>query len=54
MKVTFMTSKDNDDKRVMHSKSDDIEVMIGNGKGEVINKLFQSLLPIFRIINERF
>ena len=30
MKIKFMSSEDNDDKRLMHSESDNIEIMIGN------------------------
>ena len=39
-----MSSKDNDEERVMHSKNDNIKVMINNKTDEVIEKLFQSLL----------
>ena len=42
--VNFMSSKDNDEERVMHSKNDNIKVMINNKTDEVIEKLFQSLL----------
>ena len=44
--ISFISSKYNDEKRVMHSKRDNIEIKVKiNGKGdEVINKHFQSLL----------
>ena len=42
--INFMSSKDNDEERVMHSKNDNIKVMINNKTDEVIEKLFQSLL----------
>ena len=40
---SFISSKDNDKKHVMHSKSDNIKIMITNEAGELINKLFDSL-----------
>ena len=44
--VNFMSSKDNDEERVMQSKSDNIEmiIMINDKADEVIKELFQSLL----------
>ena len=30
MKVKFMPSKENDDKKSIHSKSDNVKIMIGN------------------------
>ena len=41
MEVNFMSSKDNDDKRIMHSKNDNID--------ETINDLFESLLSRYKI-----
>ena len=38
-----MSSKDNDEGRAMHSKSDDIEIMINDKADEVVENLFQSL-----------
>ena len=38
-----MCSKDNDEVHVMHSKSDNIEIMINNKADEVIEELSQSL-----------
>ena len=40
----FMSSKDNDAEGVLHSKGDNIEIMIIEKADEVIEKLFQSLL----------
>ena len=39
----FVTSKDNVKKHVMHSKSDNIEIMISDGADEVIKEIFDSL-----------
>ena len=52
-----MSSKDNDEERVMHSKGDNIEIMINDKADEVNKELFQSLLSWYQIrsenINER-
>ena len=39
-----MSSKDTDKKRIMHSKSDNIEIMINDKADEVIKGLSESLL----------
>ena len=39
----FISSIDNDEECVMHSKSDNIEIMINNEADEVIKELFDSL-----------
>ena len=38
------SSKSNDEERVMHSKSDNTELMISNNKDEVIEEFVVSLL----------
>ena len=38
---------DNDEECVMHSKSDNIEIMINDKAGEVIKELFDSLKKFF-------
>ena len=38
--INFIFSKDNDGERVMHSKSDNIEIMINDKADEVIEKFF--------------
>ena len=42
--IKFMSSKDNDEERVMHSKSDNIEIMVNDKAQWVIEDLFESLL----------
>ena len=42
--INFISSKDKDEDRVMHLKSDKIEIMINDKADEVIEKLFESLL----------
>ena len=44
MKVNFMSSKDNGNKRLMNSKSDNKEIMIDNEADEIMNQIFSSLL----------
>ena len=39
----FISSIDNDEELVMHSKSDNIEIMINNEADEVIKELFDSI-----------
>ena len=44
-----MSSKDNGEQRVMHSKSDNIEIMINDKVGAVIEEIYQSLFPRYQI-----
>ena len=47
--INFVSSKDNDEECVMHSKSDNIEIMIKDKADKVIEELFQSLLSRYQI-----
>ena len=47
--INFVSSKDNDEEQIMHSKSDNIEIMINDEADEVIQVLFQSLLFRYQI-----
>ena len=40
MAVNIMSSKENDEERVMHSKSNKIEIMISDETDKVIEELF--------------
>ena len=42
--INFMSSKDSNEMRTMHSKSDKIEISIGNETDEIIKKQFDFLL----------
>ena len=44
MEINFMSSKDSNETRTMHTKSINIEIMIGNETDEIIKELFDSLL----------
>ena len=45
----FLSSKDTNEEQVMHSKSDNIEVMIYDNTNEVIEKFFELLLSRYQI-----
>ena len=49
--IHSISSKEHDDRQLMHCKSHDIEIMTRNETDEIIKELFQSLLA--RYINER-
>lgn len=49
MKISFILSKDNDGKRLMHSKSDNMEIVIGKDTDEIINEVISSLLRRYQI-----
>ena len=44
-----MSSKDNDEERVIHSKSDNKNFMIHDNPDEVIEELFESVLNRYQI-----
>ena len=44
----FISSLDNEEQQVMHSKSDDIEIIINDEADEIIEKIFDSLLNRYR------
>ena len=47
--INFISSKpDSDETRIMHTKSDNIEIMIGSDTDEVIEDLFKSLLQRYQ------
>ena len=41
--TNFISSKDNDEEHVMHSKSDNVEIMINDQAGEVFENFFESV-----------
>ena len=48
MTINIISSKDFDELRTMHTKSDNIEIMIGNETSEIIEELFNSLLQRYQ------
>ena len=52
MIVNFISSKDSDKIRSMHTKSNNIEIMMGNETDKVIEELFAEMSGTIRIKNE--
>ena len=50
--INFISSKNANEGQVMHSKSDNIEVVIYDKANEVIEKIFESLLSRYQIVIE--
>ena len=50
--INFISSKDTNEERAIHSKRDNIEIVIYGKAHEVIEELFQSLLFRYEIVNE--
>ena len=48
MIINFISSKDSDETRTMYIKSNNIEIMMGNEAGKVIEELFESLLQRYK------
>ena len=42
--INFISSKDSDETRTMYTKSNNVEIMIGNETDEIIEDLFESFL----------
>ena len=52
MKINFKSSKGSGKSQPMHSKNDEIEIMIGNNSNEIVNELFSSLLIRYQMVLE--
>ena len=48
LKINFISSKNFNDVRDMHSKSDNVEIMMGVDTQEIIEKLFESLFQRYQ------
>ena len=48
MTINFISSKDTNETRVMHSKTDNIEIRIGNKTHEIMQKVVDSLLQKYQ------
>ena len=48
MSINFISSKDSDETRTMHTKSDNIEIMMSSETDEIIEELFKSLLQRYQ------
>ena len=48
MQINFISSKDSEETRTLHTKSHNIKIMMGNETNEIIEKLFGFLLQNYR------
>ena len=48
MSINFISSKDSDETCNMHTKSNNIEIMVGSEIDEIIEELFESLLQRYQ------
>ena len=48
MAINFISSKDFDDTRTMHTKINNVEIMIGSETDEIIKDLFESFLKKYQ------
>ena len=48
MSINFISSKDSDEPRTMHTKSNNVEIMMGSETDEIIKKLFESFLQKYQ------
>ena len=48
MAINFISSEDSDETRVLNSKSDNIEIMMGSEVDEITQELFQSFLQRYQ------
>ena len=57
MSINFISSKDSDETRNMHTKSDNVEIIMGSETNNIIEELCASLLQKYQArlkkINER-
>ena len=48
MAINFISSKDSDETGTMHAKSNNVEIMLGNKKNEIIEELLKSFLQKYQ------
>ena len=48
MAINFISSKDSDETRTMHTKSNNVEILIGSKTDEIIEDLFESFLQKYQ------
>ena len=48
MAINFISSKDSNEIRTMHTKSNNVEIMMGSETDEIIEELFESLLQLYQ------
>ena len=53
MTINFISSKDSDEIRIVYTKNNNIEIMMGNETDETIEELFKSLLQKYQGLEEK-
>ena len=48
MAINFISSKDSDETRTMHTKNNNVEIMMGSETDEIIEELFKSFLQKYQ------
>ena len=48
MAINFISSKDSEETRTMHAKSNNVEIMMGSKTDEIIAELFKSFLQKYQ------
>ena len=48
MAINFISSKDSDETQTMHTKSNNVEIMVGSETDEIIEDLFKSFLQKYQ------
>ena len=48
MAINFISSKDSDETRTTHTKSNNVEIMMGSETDEIIEEIFESFLQKYR------
>ena len=48
MQITFVSSKDSEETRAMHTKSPNIEIIMGSENNDIIEELCESLLQKYQ------
>ena len=46
MAINFISSKDSDEIRTMHTKSNNVEILIGSKTNEIVDEVYESLKDI--------
>ena len=48
MAINFISSKDSDETRTMHTRSNNVQIMVGSETNEIIKELFESFLQKYQ------
>ena len=48
METNFVSSKDSDEIRIMHTKSDNIDILMGSKRNDIMKELFKFLLQKYQ------